>query len=112
MESILDNSRIKSTIIDEVRPFLTEDIIKARSEVSYKHGWNDFFVLGFLKIKKLRYLIIKYLLAGLVQSNGVEDFVKTARELIVEGIRGFLMEDTGNDLDYEHLKVEETLFRP
>ena len=109
LKEILDENMIKDIIINEARPFLTEDIIKARTVVSYENGWNNFLVFGFLENKKLRYLLITYLLGGLVQSNCVEEFVKTARKLIVEGIRIFLMDDTDNDPNYENLTIEETL---
>jgi hypothetical protein len=108
LKRILDAHGIED-ITGDVRPFLTEDVIKNRSQVSYKHSWSNFLNLGLLGSKKLRYLLIKNFLAGLVQANMVPEFVKEFRRLAVEGIKAFLIDGNDNDSAYEHLTVEEGL---
>jgi len=108
LKRILDAHGIQD-ITNEVRIYLTDKVIVNRSQVSYKHSWSNFFNMGLLSSKKLRYLLLKNFLAGLVQANMVPEFVKEFRRLVVEGIKAFLINDYDNDSGYERLTVEEGL---
>lgn len=113
LKQILDEKGVDESLIDKVGSFLTEDIRKARSEVSYKHGWNNFIVYSFTENKtenkKLSYLLIKYLLTSLVQSENEIEFSKVAPKLVADFIRTFVMDDGDKKLSHEHLRIARTL---
>ncbi|HLP46112.1 MAG TPA: hypothetical protein VK469_09205, partial [Candidatus Kapabacteria bacterium] len=109
LEKILDDNMIPHTIINDIRPFLTEAIIKFGSKVSYQHGWNNLLVLGFLKNKQVSYLLINFLLAELVQTSNLDEVAKIGPGLVVEAVQRFIMDDADNKSDDENLTVDETL---
>jgi len=108
LKSIL-NAHMEKDITNEIRIFLTEGIIRDRSEISYQNSWNNFFILGLFSNKKLRYLLIKNFLSGLVQANCPKEFVREFRRLVVEGIKTFFSDDSDNKINYDKLTVEEGL---
>lgn len=109
LKSILEEKGVDDSIINDARPFLTESIIEARSEVSFKHGWNNFFVYGLLKNKELKYLLVKYLLGSLVQADNEKDFIKKARRFLIVGIKIFLVDNNEPTRNFGRLTVEEVL---
>lgn len=109
LKQILDDKKVKDTLIDEAKPFLTEDIRETRTNVSYKQGWNNFIVINFSENKKLRYLLINYLLNGLVQAESLEELSKAAPGLAADILSTFVMDDSDYALSDDNLTIVDKL---
>jgi hypothetical protein len=108
LNDLLIKEGIDTAILNEVRPLMNERMLEMKYVKSYQCSWDEFLIAGISSLIKLRYFLIKYVFAGLIQSNSVEEFAKAFRRFVIETARGFL-NDHNNDTYSLEISLQQAL---
>ena len=108
LRRILDKSNVEKDILKDVRPLMTKDLYELRDQSSYMMNWNRFISAVASKLTQMRYLFIKVVVAGLIQSNNVPEATREFRRFVIQALKSFFG-DEQESIEYKKINLQEAL---
>jgi hypothetical protein len=103
---LLAQHGVDDLILREAQALRTQDVFDQQRTFGARARWNIFFCKSLATNKKLRFLLVKYMLAPLARCNSVEEWSKQMGTFMIESIRAY-SEDEADAAHYDLLTVED-----
>ncbi len=106
LERLLERRGVPTQILDEVRTLVDQKMLWSRDAHIYQTSWNRAINVALMSNVKLRYLLIKELVAGLPQSDAEKDWGLYFRRFVVGVIKAYFGDQRAQDpANYAHISL-------